>query len=61
MATDHEDATLQKNAVSSKADPEQETSRDARVLVGDSRLPTRFQYQFRADDEPLRKTWATNQ
>lgn len=37
MATDHEDANLRKNAIVSKADPEQELSRDAEVLVRGSR------------------------
>lgn len=37
MATDFEDANLHKNTIVSKADPEQELSKDAQVLVRGSK------------------------
>lgn len=42
MTTDREDGSVKKNAAVSEADPEQETSRDAQVLVGGLRLTTRY-------------------
>lgn len=47
MAADHEDASVQKDANVSKGDPEQESSRDAQVLVGGSRLAMRYLQHWR--------------
>lgn len=45
MATDNEDASVQKNTTVSKGDPEQEASKDAQVLVCCSRLAMRHLHE----------------